>query len=147
MATALTATIDGGYTAPAVINVHFLDDGSGTGWENQGTLTDAAGHTFGYDGWTPYEQQQAELAFARFSAVANVVFNVVSDVADADFVMASGNALEQLPKLVLSLSAANRRRSPSAGWGTRSRVLAVCACRVAGPSVSAAPSATSTAVR
>jgi hypothetical protein len=59
MATALTATIDGAYTAPAVINVHFLDDGSGTGWENQGTLTDATGHTFGYDGWTPYEQQQA----------------------------------------------------------------------------------------
>ncbi|HUE45741.1 MAG TPA: M10 family metallopeptidase C-terminal domain-containing protein [Aestuariivirgaceae bacterium] len=94
MATALTATIDGTYTAPAVINVHFLDDGSGTGWENQGTLTDATGHTFGYDGWTPYEQQQAELAFAQFSAVANVVFNFVADVADADFVMASGNTAE-----------------------------------------------------
>ena len=94
MATALTGTIDGGYTAPAFINVHFLDDGSGTGWENQGTLTDATGHTFGYDGWTPYEQQQAELAFAQFSAVANVVFNFVADVADADFVMASGNTAE-----------------------------------------------------
>jgi Ca2+-binding RTX toxin-like protein len=94
MPTVLTATIDGAYTAPAVINVHFLDDGSGTGWENQGTLTDANGHTFGYDGWTPYEQQQAILAFAQFSAVANVVFNVVDDVADADFVMASGNTAE-----------------------------------------------------
>jgi Ca2+-binding RTX toxin-like protein len=94
MATELTASIDGGYTAPAFINVHFLDDGSGTGWENQGTLTDATGHTFGYDGWTPYEQQQAELAFAQFSAVANVVFNVVTDIADADFVMATGDAEE-----------------------------------------------------
>jgi serralysin len=94
MATDLTATIDGEYTAPAFINVHFLDDGSGTGWENQGTLTDATGHTFGYDGWTSYEQQQAELAFAQFSAVANVVFNFVADVADADFVMATGNTEE-----------------------------------------------------
>jgi Ca2+-binding RTX toxin-like protein len=34
------------------------------------------------------------LAFAQFSAVANVVFNVVADVADADFVMASGNTEE-----------------------------------------------------
>ena len=94
MTTALTQTIDGAYSAPAVINVHFLDDGSGTGWENQGDLTDTTGHTFGYDGWTPYEQQQAELAFAQFSSVANVVFNVVADVADADFVMASGNTEE-----------------------------------------------------
>jgi Ca2+-binding RTX toxin-like protein len=34
------------------------------------------------------------LAFAQFSAVANVVFNVVADVANADFVMASGNTAE-----------------------------------------------------
>jgi serralysin len=91
MATELTGSIDGGYTAPATINVHFLDDGSGTGWENQGTITDASGNTFGYDGWTLYEQQQAKLAFAQFSAVANVAFNFVTDIALADFVMATGN--------------------------------------------------------
>jgi serralysin len=91
MATELTGSIDGGYTAPATINVHFLDDGSGTGWENQGTITDASGNTFGYDGWTFYEQQQAKLAFAQFSAVANVAFNFVTDIALADFVMATGN--------------------------------------------------------
>jgi Ca2+-binding RTX toxin-like protein len=94
MATALTASIDGSYTAPLTINVHFLDDGSGTGWENQGTITDAAGNTFGYDGWTAYEQQQARLAFAQFSAVANVAFNFVTDIAVADFVLATGNNAE-----------------------------------------------------
>jgi serralysin len=94
MATALTASIDGSYTAPLTINVHFLDDGSGTGWENQGTITDAAGNTFGYDGWTDYEQQQARLAFAQFSAVANVAFNFVTDIAVADFVLATGNNAE-----------------------------------------------------
>jgi hypothetical protein len=94
MATALTSSIDGSYTAPLTINVHFLDDGSGTGWENQGTITDAAGNTFGYDGWTAYEQQQARLAFAQFSAVANVAFNFVTDIAVADFVLATGNNAE-----------------------------------------------------
>jgi Ca2+-binding RTX toxin-like protein len=94
MATALTASIDGSYTAPLTINVHFLDDGSGTGWENQGTITDTAGNTFGYDGWTDYEQQQARLAFAQFSAVANVAFNFVTDIGVADFVLATGNNAE-----------------------------------------------------
>lgn len=91
MATALTASIDGSYTAPATINVHFLDDGSATGWENQGTITDAAGHTLQYDGWTAYEQEQVKLAFAQFSAVANVAFNFVTDISLADFVLASGD--------------------------------------------------------
>ena len=91
MGTALTGAIDGNYTAPATINVLFLDDGSGVGWENQGFITDADGRTFGYDGWTLYEQEQARLAFAQFSAVANVAFNFVTDIALADFVMASGD--------------------------------------------------------
>ena len=91
MSTALTASIDGSYIAPATINVLFLDDGSGVGAENQGTFTDALGHSFEYDGWTAYEIEQAKLAFAQFSAVANVAFNFVTDIAVADFIMVTGN--------------------------------------------------------
>ena len=91
MSTALTSSIDGSYIAPATINVFFLDDGSEVGFENQGTITDAAGHTFEYDGWTAYEIQQAQLAFAQFSAVSNVAFNFVSDIAVADFIMVTGD--------------------------------------------------------
>ena len=91
MSTALTASIQGSYIAPATINVLFLDDGSGVGSENQGTFTDAQGHVFQYDGWTAYEIQQAKLAFAAFSAVANVAFNFVTDLAVADFVMVTGD--------------------------------------------------------
>lgn len=92
MATALTGSIEGSYSAPATINVYFLDDGSDVGFLDQGSFTDAEGHTFLYDGWTLYETQQAQLAFAQFSAVANVAFNYVTDIALADFVMVTGDA-------------------------------------------------------
>jgi serralysin len=94
MSTALTDTITWGYTAPSTINVYFLSDGSGSGVLNFASFTDPNGNTFEADAWTTYEQQQAERAFQQFAAVANVTFNVVSDIAQADFVMVTGSNAE-----------------------------------------------------
>lgn len=93
MSTALTDTITWGYTAPSTINVHFLGD-SGSGDLNFASFTDPNGNTFLADGWTTYEQQQAKLAFQQFAAVANVRFNFVSNIAQADFVMVTGSDAE-----------------------------------------------------
>jgi serralysin len=94
MSTALTDTITWGFSAPSTINVHFLSDGSGTGVLNFASFTDPNGNTFDADGWTIYEQQQAEFAFQQFAAVADVTFNFVSDISQADFVMVTGSATE-----------------------------------------------------
>jgi serralysin len=61
---------------------------------NFASFTDPNGNTFEADGWTAYEQQQAERAFQQFAAVANVTFNFVSDIAQADFVMVTGSNAE-----------------------------------------------------
>lgn len=70
------------YTAPSVINVHFVAGGTSV-------TGDAAGDRSSYttSGWDATELAAAERAFAEFSEVANVAFNFVADPGQADFLM------------------------------------------------------------
>ena len=72
-------SITWGYTAPAVINVYFVDGGV--------TFDDSYGAPQTTSTWTAAEQAQAMAAFEAFEDVANVTFNVVTNPNQADFFM------------------------------------------------------------
>lgn len=67
--------IKGDHIAPSAIDVYFVPEGMSL--EN----------TEPPISWSPYEQQQAMLAFRSFEEVANISFNHVTDPAEADFFM------------------------------------------------------------
>ncbi len=66
------------FTAPSTINVYFVPGG---------LSVNEAGDSYTTTGWDSYEIGQAMTAFSNFSDVANVTFNVVTDPAQADFMM------------------------------------------------------------
>ena len=79
------------YTAPSVINVYFAPGG---------LLADESGALL-FDGELPYttmdwgtvREAAAKSAFASFSAVANLTFNYVSSLAEADFAMLAASTM------------------------------------------------------
>ncbi|KMW57774.1 Alkaline phosphatase [Candidatus Rhodobacter oscarellae] len=71
------SSIDWGYSAPSTINVFFAAAGV--------TVND--GSTWTTTGWSSYEMQQMMLGFENFENVANVTFNYVNSISQADFVM------------------------------------------------------------
>ncbi|WP_438976138.1 pre-peptidase C-terminal domain-containing protein [Roseicyclus sp.] len=75
------------YTAPSNLNVYFAPGGLSfnDGFTNATTT-----------GWSSFEQQQMELAFATFSAVANVTFNFVETAAAADFILLETGGIDPL---------------------------------------------------
>ncbi len=73
------------YTAPTTINVFFTAKGA-TVNDTYGGISNG---TFVSDGWSVETIAAAKVAFANYEQVANVHFNYVSSIAQADFVMAT----------------------------------------------------------
>ncbi|WP_439139940.1 M10 family metallopeptidase C-terminal domain-containing protein, partial [Roseicyclus sp.] len=80
-------TINWNYTAPSTLNVYFAPGGLAfdDGFTAATTTT-----------WSALEQTQMQLAFATFSAVANVTFNIVETAAAADFILIETAAIDAL---------------------------------------------------
>ena len=103
-------SINWNFTAPSTINVFFASGGVSV---NDGAF-------WATSAWSGFEQAQAMQAFAEIEEVANVTFNFVNSIANADFVMfESTNATTDLGYWAVgggSLNYGGQTYFPD-GWG------------------------------